>query len=172
MFTYTTQCCNSFFFILSALAQMSRASSKRSLNTLLTARFESSPKPLNCTTFSSTHFMVQDERHPLHIHTLRRIDAWNPKRLHWAVRVPVAISKKRTVRSWLTRRFRDAIVDELQKSGFNKWGEPVAPSLAQSPLTGALSINILRPALTASIEDVRHACRFVLRKHAFGRLRP
>ncbi|KAH0294614.1 hypothetical protein KCU62_g218, partial [Aureobasidium sp. EXF-3399] len=112
------------------------------------------------------------ERHPLNIPFSRRLDEWNPKRLHWIIRTPLSISKKRTIRSWVTRRFRDTLIDELKNSGFNRWGEPLVPSRLKSPLTGALAITILPPALTASVQDVRHICSSILRKNVFSRQRP
>ncbi|CAD0098898.1 unnamed protein product [Aureobasidium mustum] len=145
---------------------------KKSLNTLFHTRFEPFPKPVNCTTFIATEAIANDDRHPLNIPISRRLENWNPKQLHWVIRTPLAISKKRTIRSWVTRRFRDTFIDELEKSGFNRWGEPLVPSRLKSPLTGALAITLLRPALTASIQDVRHVCSTVLRKHVLSRRRP
>ncbi|KEQ72887.1 hypothetical protein M436DRAFT_47156 [Aureobasidium namibiae CBS 147.97] len=151
---------------------MSRIPPQRNLNTLFSARFEPFPRPVNCTTFTATDTIVKDERHPLNIPFSRRLDEWNPKRLHWIIRTPLSISKKRTIRSWVTRRFRDTLIDELKNSGFNRWGEPLVPSRLKSPLTGALAITILPPALTASVQDVRHICSSILRKNVFSRQRP
>ncbi|KAG9519358.1 hypothetical protein KCV07_g4913, partial [Aureobasidium melanogenum] len=151
---------------------MSRIPTQKSLNTLFHVRFEPFPKPINCTTFIATEAIANDDRHPLNIPISRRLETWNPKRLHWVIRTPLAISKKRTVRSWVTRRFRNTVIDELAKSGFNTWGEPLVPSRLKSPLTGALAITLLRPALTASVQDVRQVCSTILRKHVLSRRRP
>ncbi|KAK6001048.1 hypothetical protein QM012_003131 [Aureobasidium pullulans] len=151
---------------------MSRIQTQKSLSSLFHVRFEPSPKPVNCTTFVATEAIANDDRHPLNIPISRRLSEWNPKQLHWVIRTPIAISKKRTIRSWVTRRFRDTFIDELEKSGFNRWGDPLVPSRLKSPLTGALAITLLKPALTASIQDVRHVCSTVLRKHVLSRQRP
>jgi hypothetical protein len=151
---------------------MSRIQPQKNLNTLFHARFEPFPRPVNCTTFIATDTIVRDERHPLNIPFSRRLDKWNPKRLHWVIRTPVAISKKRTIRSWVNRRFRDTFIDELRNSGFNRWGEPLVPSALKSPLTGALAITLLQPALVATVQDVRHVCSSILRKHVLARQRP
>jgi len=152
--------------------QMSRIQPQKNLNTLFNARFEPFPRPVNCTTFTATDTIVKDERHPLNIPFSRRLDEWNPKQLHWIIRTPLSISKKRTIRSWVTRRFRDTFIDELKNSGFNRRGEPLVPSRLKSPLTGALAITLLPPVLTASVQDVRHICSSILRKHVFSRQRP
>jgi hypothetical protein len=151
---------------------MSRIQPKKNLNTLYNTRFEPFPRPLNCTTFTATDIIAKDDRHPLNIPISRRLDEWNPNRLHWAIRTPLAISKKRTVRSWVGRRFRDTFIDELKNSGFNSRGEPLVPSRLKSPITGALAITLLRPALTASVQDVRQICSSILRKNVFSRQRP
>ncbi|KAI4843526.1 hypothetical protein E4T44_06689 [Aureobasidium sp. EXF-8845] len=133
---------------------MSRIQPQRNLNTLFRTRFDPYPRPVNCTTFTATDVIIKDERHPLNIPLSRRLDEWNPKRLHWAIRTPLVISKKRTIRSWVGRRFRDTFIDELRISGFNRWGEPLVPSKLKSPLTGALAITLLQPAISASVQDL------------------
>lgn len=149
---------------------MSRvAPPRKALNALYNVRFEPSPKPFNCTTFPATELIAQNTHHPLHIPIMRRLETWNPNRLHWAVRVPVAASKKRTMRSWAARRFRDAFIHELENNGFNRRGEPIAKSGSSLPLTGALSVTLYRPVLTASIQDVRDVCKLILKKNIMGR---
>jgi hypothetical protein len=152
--------------------QMSRIQPQKNLNTLFRTRFDPSPRPVNCTTFTATDAIIKDERHPLNIPFSRRLDEWNPKRLHWAIRTPLVISKKRTIRSWVGRRFRDTFIDELRISGFNRWGEPLVPSTLKSPLTGALAITLLQPAINASAQDVRQICSSILQKNLLSRRRP
>ena len=151
---------------------MSRIQAQKNLNTLFSVRFDPFPGPVNITTFTATSIILKDERHPLNIPFSRRFDEWNPNRLHWAIRTPLTISKKRTIRSWVSRRFRDSFIDELKNSGFNGRGEPLVPSRLKSPLTGALAITLLPPALNASVQDVRHVCSSILRKTVFSRQRP
>ncbi|CAD0058403.1 unnamed protein product [Aureobasidium pullulans] len=118
---------------------MSRAQlPKRALTTLYHLRFERFPNSLNCARFNNTQGIASDDRHPLQIPFSRRLEAWIPNRLHWIIKTPMSISKKRTVRSW---------------NGFNRWGEPVDATKRKSPLTGALAITITPPALTASVTE-------------------
>ncbi|CAD0015731.1 unnamed protein product [Aureobasidium pullulans] len=114
---------------------MSRARlPKRALTTLYHLRFERFPNSLNCARFNNTQGIASDDRHPLQIPFSRRLEAWNPNRLHWIIKTPMSISKKRT-------------------NGFNRWGEPVDATKRKSPLTGALAITITPPALTASVTE-------------------
>ncbi|KAI4843370.1 hypothetical protein E4T44_06773 [Aureobasidium sp. EXF-8845] len=145
---------------------MSRIQPRKNLNTLFRTRFDPSPRPVNCTTFTATDVIIKDERHPLNIPLSRRLDEWNPKRLHWAIRTPLIISKKRTIRSWVGRRFRDTFIDELRISGFNRWGEPLVPSKLKSPLTGALAITLLQPAIGASVQDLYSAEEYTISSEA------
>lgn len=152
---------------------MSRAQlPKRALTTLYHLRFERFPNSLNCARFNNTQGIASDDRHPLQIPFSRRLEAWNPDRLHWIIKTPMSISKKRTVRSWVMRRFRDTFIDELEKNGFNRWGEPVDATKRKSPLTGALAITITPPALTASVTEVRGVCNLILQKNVISRQRP
>ncbi|KEQ96576.1 hypothetical protein AUEXF2481DRAFT_645757 [Aureobasidium subglaciale EXF-2481] len=169
--TFTFTHC-SFVKAITRRRTMSRPPPKKLLSALFNTRFEPFSKPVNCTTFIATQNIASDDRHPLHIPTSNRLDNWNPQRLHWVIRTPVAVSKKRTIRSWVTRRFRDTFISELEKSGFNRWGEPLAASKNRRPLTGALAITLLRPALTAASEDVRDICSQILRKNILSRQRP
>lgn len=134
-------------------------------------RFERHPKPNNLTSLLATDFIAQDPYHPLHIQTRRRNDAFDRNKLHWAVRCPVALSKKRTVRSWVTRRVRDAFLAELKTNGFDEQGMPLhedaIPAGARPAfisISGALRLVLHSSVTRAPISEIRLDCQNLLHK--------
>lgn len=133
-------------------------------------RFEPHPKPVNCTTMAVTTTMINDSAHPLHIPVVRRLKTHNPAKLHWAIRCPSALSRKRTVRTWAMKRIREAFLAQLKSNGFDRHGARSAATKTSghdkspSQLCGALCIIARDSSVTASIEDIRQGCSLVLRK--------
>lgn len=150
-------------------------------NTLLSFRYEPSPGPMNCTTFTPTKDFATDDSHPFHIRTQRRLQAFDEKKLHWRVQCPVDISNKKFIRSWATKRVQRAFRQSLAENGWGKVGglldhegsSPVAVSGGsvaprQQPLSGALLMILQKGngdvALTASDAEVRQSVGWVLKK--------
>lgn len=137
-------------------------------------RFEPHAKPINCTTLPITNTILSDKAHPLYLPIRRRIDALSHHHLHWAVRCPSALSRKRTIRMWAVKRIREAFLAELKHHGFDRHGATSNPSESQVPvlghpsmpsqLTGALAIHVRESTLTAPISEIREGCSHLLRK--------
>lgn len=133
-------------------------------------RFESAPKPINITTFTSTQQAANDGRHPHHIKIQRRLQAWNPNKLYWAIRAPLALSTKRAVRVWAVRRYKAAFVAELKRRGYGSSGEllekasDVSKGSRSKGLKGALAVTVDPSTITAPYTDVQEACKWLLRK--------
>ncbi|GAB7346700.1 hypothetical protein MBLNU459_g1818t1 [Dothideomycetes sp. NU459] len=134
--------------------------------------FERLPKPNNTTSLAATDFIAQDPTHPLHIPVRRRHSDFDPYRLHWAVRCPVALCRKRAVRSWVTRRVRDAFLAELATNGLDRWGVPLhrldSPPAGAGParhsVVGAARLQLQDSVLVAPISEIRADCRLLLQR--------
>lgn len=133
-------------------------------------RYEPFPKTINCTTLPVTAIIASDPNHPLHAPTMARLAAWDPEKLHWAVRCPTAMSRKRTVRTWATKRIREAFFAELRRAGYDRRGtqlqdlDKTISATIPAQLTGALSIVAHDSVVTAPIEDINHGCHNMLKK--------
>ena len=148
-------------------------SKKTSAPAFFLYRFDGFPSPANNTGYELTALAASDERHPFHIAINRRLASWDPNRLHWNIKCPISLSKKRVVRSWATRRFRDAFLAELKQTGYDALGraDTNAPSGTgdKNPrrtrnLTGALNVTLTPAAVTAPYPDVKARCSELLRK--------
>lgn len=89
---------------------------------LMSTVFQLNPKAINCTTFTATTIFAQDEHHPLHIRTHRRLAAFDPSKFHWRIHVPFDVSKRSSVRNWVQRRIKAAFLKELKLRGLKKDG--------------------------------------------------
>lgn len=89
---------------------------------LMSTVFQMHPKAINCTTFTATTIFAQDEYHPLHIRTHRRLAAFDPSKFHWRIHVPFDVSKRSAVRNWVQRRIKAAFLKELKLRGLKKDG--------------------------------------------------
>ncbi|KAK0287996.1 hypothetical protein LTR91_006257 [Friedmanniomyces endolithicus] len=56
--------------------------------------YDANPRPINCTTLTSTKDFANDPSHPFHIRTQRRLQAFDPKKLHWRVQCPMDVSRR------------------------------------------------------------------------------
>lgn len=132
--------------------------------TLLTFEFQPNPRPINCCTFPITRTIAADISHPLYIRTQRRMEAFDPTILHWAVRAPLNLSKKATVRWWAGRRIKAAFREVLKEAGLDSKGRRTGTGVAG--LNGALRIST--PAdhkiLDASGEEVKKECARILQQ--------
>lgn len=165
-------------FSLLKLLHVSHHMSRVSVKKVATAsfkhfqpRFERHSKSRNPTSLPATDFIAQDPCHPLHIQVRRRHDAFDPNKLHWAVRCPATLCKKRTIRSWVTRRVRDAFLAELKANGFNANGlllrdTQVSAVVVPTPISiaGALRIHLQNSVVKAPISEVRQDCQNLLQK--------
>ncbi|KAF2160139.1 hypothetical protein M409DRAFT_29434 [Zasmidium cellare ATCC 36951] len=91
-------------------------------NALLRYLYDPYPNAINYTTFASTRAIAEDPYHPYHIRTRRRLEAFDPSKLHWRVHVPMDVSKKSAIRNWAKKRVRRAIERELERGGFETDG--------------------------------------------------
>lgn len=127
-------------------------------------RFEPHARPINCTTLPATTQIATDACHPLYTPIQRRLSSFDPHKLSWTVRVPTALSKKRVIRMWVTKRLREAFIAELKRNGYDRSGSlvPVQGALPRSTipsqLSGAISLNANLSALTAPISEIRDGC--------------
>lgn len=137
-----------------------------------TFRFEPFAKPINCTTLPITNTILADYAHPLYIPIKRRIDNSSSDRLHWAVRCPAALCRKRTVRMWVSKRIREAFLAELKHNGFDRNGallkhpsyQYIGDHSKPSQLTGALVLHVRESSVTAPISDIRQHCTYLVNK--------
>jgi len=75
--------------------------------------YDANPRPINCTTLTSTKDFANDPSHPFHIRTQRRLQAFDPKKLHWRVQCPMDVSRRAFVRNWAVKRVKTAIAQRL-----------------------------------------------------------
>ncbi|GAB7359889.1 hypothetical protein MBLNU230_g7417t1 [Neophaeotheca triangularis] len=131
---------------------------------LLRLIYEPTPRPINCTTFEATKSFLEDDTHPLHKKTKRRLAAFDPKELHWRVHVPVDATKRVIIRRWAKRRVAAAFTKQLQKTGFNENGSILDRRLTTTRLSGAALILLPKDdsILTTSRSDIEESCRALL----------
>jgi len=123
---------------------------------------------IGTTTLEQTNAVLIEEHHPKHIITRRRLEAWDPRKLHWAIKCPQNVSKKKVVRNWAVRRVREALVAELRKNGYDRDGKAkdVASSNShtQPAIIGSLQIAVNSDVLVAPITDIREQCEKMVQK--------
>lgn len=133
--------------------------------------FQPNPSAYNCCLQPTTQEFLTNPAHPYHIRIQRRIDSFDPTKLHWSVGAALDVAKKRVVRSWVTRRVREAVREELKARGWGRDGsvlEQQASGETKTPLRGALRIFMStdrrQEVITASGEAVRENVRAILKE--------
>ncbi|KAK4548303.1 hypothetical protein LTR36_010173 [Oleoguttula mirabilis] len=137
---------------------------------LLTFTYQPNPGPVNCTTLRPTIDFATDDFHPFHIRTKRKLDAFDPTKLHWRVQCPTDVSSKSLIRNWATKRLRNAFAQRLLEGGWEKDGSPLkrqgdgGSAVHKESLSGALLMVLHKSdiTLTASKEAVQYSARWVL----------
>lgn len=134
--------------------------------------FQPSPKPINCCTQFTTREYLANPSHPYHIKVSRRMAAFDASKLHWSVGAVLDVAKKRVVRSWVTRRVREAVREELKSRGWARDGSVLAQDelagigKGKEPLRGALKIFMAtdrrQAVITATGDEVRENVRAIL----------
>ncbi|KAK4508712.1 hypothetical protein PRZ48_002451 [Zasmidium cellare] len=134
-------------------------------NPLLKYLYDPNPTAINYTTFAGTRAIAEDPSHPYHIRTIRRLEAFDPTKLHWRVQVPTEVSKKSAIRNWAKKRVKRVLARELEKR--EKEGEG---------LRGALLVILSKDpkvALTFGEEEAERTVVSILedvgRKQRLGR---
>lgn len=115
----------------------------------------------------TTHFILQDERHPLHIGEHRKLAGWDPDRLHWAIKHPNNLNKKKVVRTWASRRVKEALIAELRNHGWDREGRALdteAVGQSEKSLKGTLNVLLSDAAITAPYSSIVDQCRRALDK--------
>ncbi|KAL5118960.1 hypothetical protein ACEQ8H_003089 [Pleosporales sp. CAS-2024a] len=115
-----------------------------------------------------TAFVLADPAHPLHETQKRRHRERKKEGLWWHVTTGNETSKSSCVRSWLRRRLRTAMVQELHARGYNENGMAIVPKEAahsrdtnpqkppnQLSLLGGLRLHALSPLIPAKFVDVK-----------------
>jgi hypothetical protein len=133
--------------------------------------YEKNPQPINVTTLvPTTTFADFKSSHPFHIRTARRLDQFDPTKLHWFVASPADLSRSAMVRKTAARRVREAFRQELRRAGWNDDGKR---SLEGGPdgivrsydLSGALRLGLVKEAfaVTATSEEVRRSASWAVK---------
>lgn len=133
--------------------------------------YEKNPQPVNITTLvPTTTFADPRSSHPYHIRTTRRLDQFDPTKLHWSVAAPVDLSKSVLVRRTAGRRVREAFRQELHRAGWNSDGQrrPEGGSdgnVRDFDLRGALRLGLVKEAfaVTATSEEVRQSASWAVK---------
>jgi len=138
---------------------------------LLSFRYEPNPGPINCTTLLPTKDFATDNAHPFHIRVNRKLEAFDPNKLHWRAQCPVDVSNKGFIRNWAAKRVRNAFLRSLKDGGLHRDGSLVGRqhdtevgSPGKRRLSGALLMILQKDdiTLTASKEEVQRAAQWVL----------
>lgn len=153
---------------------------KKTVRPLLSFSFDPIPKAINCTTFQSTRDIAKDPSHPFHIRTRRRLESFDPTKLHWRVHVPYDVSKKSAIRNWAKKKIKRAFVNELkglgseldgsvrEKEEDGSEGHEMGKALEKKQGVKGALLMILpsnpQEALTFTDEDAQRGVSFVLRK--------
>lgn len=133
--------------------------------------YDRNPSPINVTTLIPTT-QIADLRnsHPYQIRTLRRLDQFDPTKLHLSVVAPVDLAKSVFVRRTITRRIKEAFRQELRRQGWNPDGKRRLEggpdgNVKNFDLSGALRLGLVKDAhvLTATSEDVKHSVTWAVR---------
>jgi hypothetical protein len=133
--------------------------------------YEKNPKPINVTTLVPTTLFADFKScHPFHIRTTRRLDEFNPTKLHWTVTSPLDLSKSALVRRTAARRIREAFRQELRTAGWNDDGRRIPEggldgNVRDFDLSGALRLNLVKEAcvVTATSEEVRESASLAVK---------
>lgn len=133
--------------------------------------YEKNPKPINVTTLVPTTLFVDFKScHPFHIKTTRRLDQFDPTKLHWTVTSPLDLSKSALVRRTAARRVREAFRQELRCAGWNDDGRRIPEggldgTVRDFDLRGALRLNLVKEpvVVTATSEEIRESASLAVK---------
>lgn len=134
--------------------------------------YERKPLPLNTTTLPPTRAIaLPRSADAYHIRTVRRLEAFDPTKLHWSVIAPYDLSKSALVRRTSARRVREAFRQELRLAGWDSEGRRTpegGPDGRQRScdLSGALKLALVKDAfaVTASAEEVRQSASWAVKR--------
>lgn len=141
-------------------------------NRLFFLNYEKNPLPLNTTTLPPTRAIaLPRSADAYHIRTVRRLEAFDPTKLHWSVIAPYDLSKSALVRRTSARRVREAFRQELRLAGWDSEGRRTpegGPDGRQRScdLSGALKLALVKDAfaVTASTEEVRQSASWAVKR--------
>jgi hypothetical protein len=133
--------------------------------------YEKNPQPINVTTLvPTTTFADFKSSHPFHIRTARRLEQFDPTKLHWSVASPVDLSKSALVRKTAARRVREAFREELRRAGWSSDGQRrpeggLDGTVRSYDLSGALKLGLVKEsfAVTATSEEVRRSASWAVK---------
>lgn len=127
--------------------------------------YDPNPTAINYLTFASTRMIAEDPSHPYHIRTIRRLEAFDPSRLHWRVHVPIDVSKKSAIRNWAKKRVVRVFAKELKDFSLERGGSVMDGKQGEG-LRGALLVIMSKDpkvALTFTDEEIREDIASTLR---------
>lgn len=140
-------------------------------NELLYFAFQRHPRAFNVTTVMPTAIISDPSTcHPQQISVRRRLEAFDPKKLHWSVAVPSAFSKRSSIRDHARRRCREAFRTELRLAGWDSDGRRIPGGGSSGreqkfDLEGALKLTVKHPAgLTMTGEQLRENAGWMVKK--------
>lgn len=134
-----------------------------------------------------TYQVLRDNRHPFHIPTKRRVQAYDRASFYWIVKVGGPALEKRVLRSWARRRIRVAFEQELRASGLDAEGRVIGERKGKvevdkassdrdtkgrgddgvirrkmRPLRGTLVVHSTEAVVAAPFRDIQARCRDML----------
>lgn len=133
---------------------------------------EKHANPINTTTLTPTSVVIADPRgcHPYHVRTVRKLENFDPTKLHWSVAAPYALSRSAFVRKTAARRVREAFRQELRREGWDSDGRRLPQGgqdgrIQSFDLSGALRLGLVKEAyaVTATAEEVRQSASWAVK---------
>jgi len=127
--------------------------------------------PINTTTLTPTT-VITDARacHPYHVRMVRKLENFDPTKLHWAVAAPQALSRSAFVRKTAARRVREAFRQELRREGWDSDGRRLPEGgqdgrIQSFDLSGAFRLGLVKEAyaVTATAEEVRQSASWAVK---------
>lgn len=143
-------------------------------NRLFFFNYEKNPSPINVTNFFTTANLAdRNSSHPFHIRTVRRLEQFDPTKLHFSVIAPSDLSNRAFVRDRAARRVREAFQQELRREGWDPDGRrrPEGGSdgnIRSFDLSGALKLGLVKEsfAVTATSEEVKQSVSWAVKQLA------
>jgi hypothetical protein len=140
-------------------------------NRLFFLNHEKHPAPINIASLTPT-INLADARHchPYQIRMARKLDNFDPTKLHWSVAAPHGLSKSAFVRTTAARRVREAFRQELRRSGWDSDGRRLPQGgqdgrIQRFDLSGAVRLGLVKEpyAVTATAEEVRQSASWAVK---------